>query len=111
MYNIHSNTLSIDQRCAPCFHSAPNMASHMTWAWTAAALARGHSSGQKAEAAPKAEPKEKQEPKEKKEPKAPKEKKEPKPQQAEGSSEEAAKKNPRRRPNHRRRKPKANPEG
>ena len=83
---------------------------------------RGHSEGQKAEAAPKAEPKEKQEPKEKKEPKAPKEKKEPKPQpvkepkepkpqQAEGSSEETAKKNPRRRPNHRRRKPKANPEG
>ena len=72
---------------------------------------RGHSEGPKAEAAPKAEPKEKQEPKEKKEPKAPKEKKEPKPQQAEGSSEEAAKKNPRRRPNHRRRKPKANPEG
>ena len=74
---------------------------------------RGHSDAPKAEAAPKAEPKEKKEPK-----KEHKEKKEPKPQQPkepkapkEEGSEETAKKNPRRRPNHRRRKPKANPEG
>ena len=53
-------------------------------------------------------------PKEKKEqkPQQPKEPKEPKPQQPkEEAGEEAAKKNHRRRPNHRRRKPKANPEG
>ena len=90
---------------------------------------RGHSEA-KAEA--KAEPKAEQPVKEKKEPKPPKEKreprppKEPKPQPVKeprekkeaapqqpkeaAAGEEAARKAPRRRPNHRRRKPKTNPE-